>query len=66
MKVLITETYQYEIDVDANSDKEAITKAKFIYDNVPLDNTLDYCFSADANSHIKTTFKVKIGGVVNE
>jgi hypothetical protein len=59
MKVIVTETYIYEIDVDASTNKEAINKVKFIYDNILLDENSDYRFSADANSHVKTTFRVK-------
>ena len=56
MKVIITETYAYEIEVDAKTKSEAITKEKEVYDNAVF--SIDgYTFTADANSHVKTTFK---------
>ena len=57
MKVIITETYAYEIEVDAKTKSEAIAEAKKIYDDA-IFTTEGYTFTADANSHVKTTFKV--------
>jgi len=54
LKVCIKETYVYEIEINANTKSDAITKAKKIYKTVPD----GYSFSADSCSHEKTTFKV--------
>jgi hypothetical protein len=56
MKVIITETYAYEIDIDAAKKKDAIAKANEIYETVPD----GYTFTADANSYLKTTFKAVV------
>lgn len=54
VKVIIKETYVYELEIDADSNKQAIIKAKELYKTVPD----DYTFTADANSHVKTEFKI--------
>jgi len=54
-KITITETYSYEIEVNAKTKAEGIAKAREIYDTVPDGLT----FTADANSYVKTAFKVK-------
>ena len=57
MKIAITETYAYEIEVNAKTKSEAIAEAKKVYDDAVF-STEGYTFTADANSHVKTTFKV--------
>ena len=54
VKVIIKETYVYELEIDADSNKQAIIKAKELYKTIPD----DYTFTADANSHVKTEFKI--------
>lgn len=53
-KVKITETYIYYIDVDANSKREALVKAKDYYKNVNDGVT----GVADANSLEDIKFKI--------
>lgn len=53
-KIKITETYVYYIDVDADSKKEALKKAKDYYEN-----EADGCTGvADANTLEDTKFKI--------
>ena len=55
--IYITEEYNYDLGISANSKKEALEKAKRIYHNIDGKGK-DYCFSAEATTHDKTTFKV--------
>jgi len=59
-KVRIIEKYAYQIDVEAKNQKEAILKAKNIYENYeePIDGYY-YLFTADAYSHVDTKFIVE-------
>jgi hypothetical protein len=54
--VEITETYRYQITVNANTSKEALEKVKAIYKNDDPEYSGVFC--ADATSHDKTTFKI--------
>lgn len=55
----ILETYRYEIETLANNKEEAIKKAKELYENCS-DGVIGV---ADANSHIKTEFKIKFESI---
>ena len=54
--VEVTETYKYQIKVNANTYKEALNKVKDDYENGNPE--YDGVFLADAYSYEKTTFKV--------
>lgn len=54
-KIKITELYTYKIDINANSKKEAIEKAKYMYEK----DYEDCGFLADATTLQDTKFKAE-------
>ena len=52
----VTETYKYQVRVNADTYTEALNNIKNSYEN--SDPEYDGIFTATANSHNKTTFKV--------
>jgi hypothetical protein len=52
--IKVTETYVYYINVEANSEKEALLKIKSDYEN----NEIEGVFVADANTIENTKFKI--------
>lgn len=59
--VHITETHVFEILINANSQSEAIEKAKKLYSDTSEEEEYIYNFGASATSLKKTTFKTVKG-----
>jgi len=59
IKVLIKETYVYELEIEADSNRQAIKKAKEIYESDLTGKYIEYRFTADADSLVKTVFSTR-------
>lgn len=58
-KIKVTETYVYNIEIEANDEKDALIKAKIAYKN--NDSEFDGVFCADTTSFENVKFKILKG-----
>lgn len=56
-QVKVTQTFVYDIEVEANSQREAIEQAKYLYENA-VDINDGYLGVADGNSYDGVKFKI--------